>query len=226
MGRLASRVGLHPLGVVAVAATDRHDVRPVSLLHRPCWIFDLDGTLTVAAHDFDGIRAALGLRPNEPILEQLAAMSPEASRPLREQLATIELELADAAQAQPGARALVEHLHARGAKLGILTRNRQDLAWRTLRAIGLADRFAEGDVLGRTDAAPKPSPEGILALLDRWGRAGSDAVMVGDYLFDLQAGRAAGTATVHFDVDGTFPWPGEADVQVSRLATLLEPGGC
>ena len=36
------------------------------------WIFDLDGTLTLPAHDFDRIRAELGLRPVWPILEQLA----------------------------------------------------------------------------------------------------------------------------------------------------------
>ena len=35
------------------------------------WIFDLDGTLTVAAHDFDKIRGTLGLPRNEPILEVL-----------------------------------------------------------------------------------------------------------------------------------------------------------
>ena len=43
------------------------------LTRRPCWIFDLDGTLTVAAHDFDAIRAELGLPQGRPILEALLA---------------------------------------------------------------------------------------------------------------------------------------------------------
>jgi len=31
------------------------------ILARRCWIFDLDGTLTVPVHDFPAIRSALGM---------------------------------------------------------------------------------------------------------------------------------------------------------------------
>jgi hypothetical protein len=34
----------------------------VSFDRRDCWIFDLDGTLTISIHDFDGIKRILGLR--------------------------------------------------------------------------------------------------------------------------------------------------------------------
>jgi HAD superfamily hydrolase (TIGR01549 family) len=194
----------------------------VSLLARSSWIFDLDGTLTVAAHDFDAIRDALGLRPGEPILEQLAEMGSEDAAPLREQLWEIECGIADRGVAQPGAARLLAALEDRGIQLGIVTRNRSDLAWRTLAAAGLDAHFAPGFVLGRDDAPPKPSPAALQILLDRWSIPGSDAVMVGDYLFDLQAGWAAGTAAVHFDVTGAFPWPDACDRQVSRLDALLE----
>lgn len=194
----------------------------MKLLLRPAWIFDLDGTLTVAAHDFDAIRAELGLSPGLPILEQLAALPPATAAPLHQRLGEIEGELADQARPQPGAAALLAGLQARGIQLGILTRNRRDLALRTLRAAGLQGHFDEADVLGRDDAPPKPSPAGLRELLDRWGMEGRDAVMVGDYLFDLQAGRAAGAATVHFDASGVFPWPEHSDRQVDRLDALLE----
>ena len=192
------------------------------LLTRRHWIFDLDGTLTVAAHDFDAIRSTLGLRPNEPILEQLAELNPAEAAPLHAQLGRIEGDIADRTRPQPGADALLTALRARGIQVGILTRNRQDLAWRSLRAAGLDHHFLEGDVLGRDDAPPKPSPAGVLRLLERWGAVGEDAVMVGDFLFDLQAGRAAGAAAVHFDVDGAFPWTEHCDRQVDRLTALLE----
>jgi phosphoglycolate phosphatase-like HAD superfamily hydrolase len=45
--------------------------------------------------------------------------------------------------------------------------------------------------------------------------------MVGDYLYDLQAGRAAGTATVHVDPSGRFAFAEHADVQVPSLEALL-----
>lgn len=194
------------------------------LLRRTCWIFDLDGTLTVAAHDFDAIRTTLGLRPGEPILEQLAELPEAEAAPLRHRLADIEGDIADRSRPQPGADRLLGALAARGARLGILTRNRGDLALRTLRAAGLDPYFARADVLGRTDAAPKPSPEGLHRLLAAWSAPPREAVFVGDYLFDLQAGRAAGTATVHFDVAGRFPWSEHADREVSRLEDLLDEG--
>jgi hypothetical protein len=33
----------------------------VSFDRRDCWIFDMDGTLTISIHDFDGIKRILGL---------------------------------------------------------------------------------------------------------------------------------------------------------------------
>ena len=50
------------------------------------WVFDMDGTLTVAVHDFNAIRDELGLPQGRPILEQLAEMPEERSGPLRERL--------------------------------------------------------------------------------------------------------------------------------------------
>ena len=42
------------------------------MTHPRAVIFDLDGTLADSEHDFDAMRAEIGLRPGIPILEQLA----------------------------------------------------------------------------------------------------------------------------------------------------------
>ena len=42
------------------------------LAGRGHWVFDMDGTLTVAAHDFDAIRRELGVPAGKPLLETLA----------------------------------------------------------------------------------------------------------------------------------------------------------
>ena len=44
----------------------------MDLRERKYWIFDLDGTLTVAVHDFTATRRELDLPPGKPILEELA----------------------------------------------------------------------------------------------------------------------------------------------------------
>jgi HAD superfamily hydrolase (TIGR01509 family) len=196
----------------------------MDLLRRRCWIFDLDGTLTVAIHDFAAIRAALGLPPDRPILEALAELSETEARPRRAQLDRIEREVAGRARPAPGAAALLDSLAARGARTGVLTRNSHASALATLQAAGLERFFDPDDVVGREQAAPKPRPDGIRRLLARWRARAADAVMVGDYRFDLEAGRAAGTATVWVDALGSGLWSAHADLRVERLDQLLAPG--
>lgn len=41
------------------------------------WVFDMDGTLTVAVHDFAAIRVALSIPPEDDILTHLAALPAE-----------------------------------------------------------------------------------------------------------------------------------------------------
>ena len=180
----------------------------------------MDGTLTVAAHDFAAIRRELGLPQGKPILEELATMPRAESAPLYARLDALELELARAAQPAPGALALLQVLSSAKMRLGIVTRNSHANAMETLRECGLDAFFRPCCVLGREVAQPKPDPTGLQSLMAHWNQEPDDVVMVGDYLFDLQAGRAAGTATAYVDQTGDFPFAEHADVQVRDLGAL------
>jgi len=193
------------------------------ILARRCWIFDLDGTLTVPVHDFVAIRTALGMADTDPDILGFLASLPEAEAAARHaRLIEIEYELSARTAAAPGAGQLLDRLLGRGSRIGILTRNTREIALHTLGQIGLRKYFTADAILGRAEAAPKPHPEGIEKLLNAWGSAPDEAVMVGDYLFDLQVGRAAGTATIHVDTSGTFRWPELADLAVANLGELAE----
>lgn len=197
---------------------DKHQI-----LARRCWIFDLDGTLTVPVHDFPAIRVALGMTDADPdILRFIASLSAAEAAAKQALLMEIEYALAAKTSASPGAIELLERLQRRGTKVGILTRNTREIALHTLGMIGLGSYFSPGTILGREEAVPKPHPEGIEKLLSVWGSAPQEAVMVGDYLFDLQVGRAAGTATIHVDQSGSFRWPELADLAVLTLEELAE----
>jgi HAD superfamily hydrolase (TIGR01509 family) len=188
------------------------------------WVFDMDGTLTVAAHDFAAIRRALAIPAEDDILQHLAALPAEEGAAKHAWLLEHERELALASRAAPGAVALVRALKARGCRLGILTRNARELAFVTLEAIGIADCFAEAHVLGRDEALPKPDPEGLLHLARAWDVAPERMVMVGDYRFDLDCGRAAGSRTVLVNLPEN-PWPGLADwhaVDCTALARMID----
>jgi len=189
---------------------------------RRYWIFDLDGTLTRPVHDFAHIRAELGLAADVDILHSLAALpQPQRERQFA-RLDELELHYAARTEAAPAVTELLAHLARRACRLGILTRNSRSVALRALEAIGAARYFDDADVLGRDEARPKPDPQGIEQLLTRWSGAAHEAVMVGDYLHDLAAGRACGTATVHIDHGIHQGWPELTDLRVTSLAQLLE----
>ncbi len=187
---------------------------------RDHWIFDMDGTLTLAAHDFDEIKRILGLRSDQRILEHISALPEAEAAPLWEKLHAWELGIAKRSEPDPHALELLAALRARGARVGILTRNTLHHAQVTIEAAGLGGHFDVENIVTRDHGPAKPEPHGILMLLERWGARKESAVMVGDYLFDLQAGRAAGVTTVHYDVAGEFPWKEHADHCVKSLAEL------
>lgn len=198
---------------------DRIDVG--AMLARNYWVFDMDGTLTLPVHDFAAIRAALGVPDGVDILGFLSSLPAELSQPLHDKLQVIEEGLAVKTAAAPGVVPLIEYLHRRGARLGILTRNTRENALRTLEAIGVRRYFPPPFIIGRADASPKPDPDGVHKLAALWGADARDMVMVGDYLYDLQTGRAAGAATIHVDRTGTFRWPELTDLGVGALDELL-----
>ena len=190
------------------------------LASRRHWIFDLDGTLTVPAHDFDEIRRMFGLPEGRGILESLDAMPPARSKVLRAQLDDFEYELAAASTVAEGAAALLETLARADARKGIVTRNSLRNLERTLEAIGLADHFALDDVITRDcpHSRPKPRPDGILRLLETWEADANSSVMVGNHPIDVEAGRAAGAATVLVAAGVART---EADLTVANLGELV-----
>ncbi|GAW67208.1 HAD family hydrolase [Geoanaerobacter pelophilus] len=192
----------------------------MNLLRSQHWVFDLDGTLTVAIHDFAQIRSVLGVPEGRDILGHLDALPEPQAATAKALLVSIEEELAARTEPAEGARELVQLLHLRGARLGVLTRNTREIALTTLGRIGLSPFIAADDVLGRDDALAKPDPDGILKLACRWGVSPAALVMVGDYAFDLLTGRAAGAGTIHVDPARSFRWPELSDIAVGSLAEL------
>ncbi|WP_417662047.1 HAD family hydrolase [Pseudomonas sp.] len=170
------------------------------------WVFDMDGTLTLAVHDFEAIKRELEIPLEQDILHHLAALPIAEGKAKHAWLLEHERELALNARPAPGAVELLRELSERGYQLGILTRNAHELALLTLQAIGVGDYFAAPDVIGRGEALPKPDPDGLLRLAQRWQVASTQLVMVGDYRFDLQCARAAGAYSVLVNLPSN-PWP-------------------
>jgi HAD superfamily hydrolase (TIGR01549 family) len=153
-------------------------------------IFDMDGTLTRPYLDFRAIRAAIGIA--EPLLENMLALPPGPDRDRAfEILDRFEEEAAEASELNDGARDVLSFLAGRAVPLGLVTRNSRRSTDRVLRKHALSF----GIVVTREDAPAKPRPEPIWMICEKLGVQPPHALMVGDFKFDIAAGRNAGTRT-------------------------------
>ena len=184
-------------------------------------IFDLDGTLTRPVLDFDAIRTELGL-PAGPLLERMEAMSAEQRRRAEQVLHRHEADAARDSELHDGASRALRALHDRGLRLAILTRNSRRSVQTVLERHGLTGLFEVAYT--REDGPAKPSPQPVLEICRRLGVAAGRTWVVGDYLFDIQAGRAAGAGTTVLMVGDKEPpeYADQADHVIRRLDQLLE----
>jgi len=156
-------------------------------------IFDLDGTITEPYFDFDAIREEIGLpRNGGPILEAMRDMD-EAQRRFAESVLHRHEQLAlEKSRLNPGARETLEALRHKGIRIGVLTRNIRQNALE----IGRRHNLVFDAVVGREDGPVKPDAFGVRWLCGHFGIPPAEAMVVGDYLFDIQCAKAAGAIAV------------------------------
>ena len=154
-------------------------------------IFDLDGTLIHSPLDFAAIRAEIGLGAG-PVLETIALLEGEERRRAEAILNRHEESAARSSRLADGVREVFDHLREKRVGIAILTRNSRASLEIALRAHGL-----DADATRSRDDAPfKPSPEPVLSLCRQLGVAPGETLVVGDYLFDVEAANAAGAVSV------------------------------
>lgn len=184
-------------------------------------LFDFDGTLTEPGSlDFPALRQALGCPEGRPVLEFIEALPAEEQRSAaRAVLDEFERRSAENSRPNRGAEELLDYLRRSNVKVGILSRNSLRSI---LRALENFRGTQPGDftvILSRDDPfVPKPSPEGIRAAAARMGILPENLLVVGDFLFDIQAGRSAGAPTVYLTNGDPDPRTAMlADFTVARL---------
>jgi HAD superfamily hydrolase (TIGR01509 family) len=182
-------------------------------------IFDLDGTLVDSRLDFEAMRREMGLPEGVPILETLAETP---AGPVRDQmLATLrahELRGADEAVLFEGVIEFLGHVDNRGILSAILTRNSRESTDRVLERLKL--NFSQ--VVTREDASPKPDPAGVQLIASRWGLPASEIIVIGDYLFDLQAGHNAGMRSILFAPGDLAAFATEADFVLTHFRDAVD----
>lgn len=95
----------------------------------------------------------------------------------------------------PGAEEALARLRAGGVRLGIVTSKLRESALEGMRLCDLDPDWFETIVTADDPVAPKPDPAPVLRALSNLDEEPGGAVFVGDTVWDLRSGRAAGTAT-------------------------------
>lgn len=187
-------------------------------------LLDFDGTLTQpGALDFAQIKAALGCPAESPVLEYIQAIPDEKQRrDLLDRLDRFETVAAAGSRPNQGAQALVHWLKQHGLAVGIITRNSRATVLRALENFPELGPQDFDVIITRDDApAPKPSAEGIHWAARQLKIPSEQILMVGDYLFDTQAGAAAGVPTVLLDpLDSPHLQDALCDFRIRRLDAL------
>jgi len=187
-------------------------------------LFDFDGTLTrPEALDFARLRSLLSCPTGQPILEHIEALPSEAERQKAWRILD-EFELAAARASVPndGAEDLVLSLRASGVLLGILSRNSRASvleAMKRFAAIGPGDFSVL--ISRESPGRPKPHPDGVELAARAFGLLPSQVLMVGDFVFDIQAGTSAGAGTAYLTNGKALPELSvRPDYVVGRLGDL------
>ncbi len=187
------------------------------MTRRRAVLFDLDGTLTKPHLDFDAIRSEIGLPPG-PILESIATLTAPNRTRAEEILVRHEWAAAHNAVAQDRAAEVVEDCRRLGYATAVMTRNARLTTEHVLKSL----RLEVDAVRTREDGAIKPSPEPVLGLCVTLNADPRRSWVIGDFLFDILSGRAAGARTVLMVGDADPPdYASLADHTISKLAELL-----
>ncbi len=190
-------------------------------------LFDFDGTLTrPGSLDFQQLREELASPAGAPILEYIQGLPPDRRRHCLSVLDRFEMEGAVRSRPNHGAEELIRELQARRLPLAVVSRNSRAAVLRALEnfpSIGPSDFDV---IISRDDdVPPKPHPDGIRLAAGKMGVSAAETLVVGDFHFDIDAGRRAGSPTVfltngRMDPPETLP-PDYVVENLAQVGTLV-----
>ncbi len=178
-------------------------------------IFDFDGTLAVLNIDFSLMRDRVfdlmrkyGIRPEtiqekylleitDEVYQTLWKKNPSGAEAFYQEshhiLHEVEMKAAEEGRLIPGTEATLKRLRRKGIKIGIITRNCEDAVRKVFPGI---NDFCDVFVSRNSVKKVKPHPDHLTYVMSRLKISGEEAVMVGDHMIDVQAGRNVGMKTI------------------------------
>lgn len=178
-------------------------------------LFDMDGVVVRQRLDFPAIKREIFGDTDGFILERLCSLSPPDRQRAEAILERHEAAAALAAEPMDGIIPFLAYMERRKLRRALVTRNSRRSTSTVLSRLGLCFDV----VVTREDAPPKPAPDPVLLACRQMRVAPSEALFVGDFEFDMLAGRRAGVCTVLLRNDAVAA-SAHADLSVDSLEEL------
>jgi phosphoglycolate phosphatase len=178
-------------------------------------IFDFDGTLAVLNIDFSLMREQIFdlvgrygigegaiqekylLEIIDEVYEMLWKKDPSGAETFYQEshdiLHEVEMKAAEKGRLIPGAEGTLRKLRENGIKVGIITRNCEDAVRKVFPDI---NDFCDVFVSRNSVKKVKPHPDHLTYVMRSLKISGKEAVMVGDHMIDIQAGKRVGMKTI------------------------------
>lgn len=155
------------------------------------FIFDLDGTLVTSSLDFTAIRQEIGCPATEDILTFLDTVPGDRKASIIDIVHRHEMNDAQESDWLPHVRPFLAQCAANDIPMAIVTRNS---AIPTQVKVG-RNEIPIQHIVTRETSKPKPDPTALINIANDFNLPTEAIMMVGDYKYDLQAGRNAKMAT-------------------------------
>ena len=176
-------------------------------------VFDLDGTLVSSSLDFNLIRLELDCPPDIDLLSYVEGLSSEAKLKAEEIIQRHEQEDAEQSEWLPGAQQFVERCLDCEIPLAILTRNSEYSSNKKIEKNNIPIPL----LFTRENLQPKPNPSALHEIATLFSLPHQSILMVGDYKYDLEAGRNANMPTCLVNYEGKPDYLHLADYRYSSF---------
>ncbi len=188
-------------------------------------LFDFDGTLTRAGLiDFHHVKEEVRCPHNMPVLEFIESIHDDDERNRAFQILEGAEEIA-ARNAVPndGAVHILQWIEKKKIPCGILTRNSRVNVERALNNFEKIQEEIFSCIISRdNEIKPKPHEEGVFLAVQQMGIEVKNLMVVGDYHFDIEAGKRAGALTSFITNGSPGADTGGADFVVTSLDELVD----
>lgn len=150
-------------------------------------IFDLDGTLVTSSLDFVAIKHEIGCSDDEDVLSFLDSLPEHNQQDARDVIHRHELLDAHRSDWMPSARSFIEKCFTEKIAMAIVTRNSHHPTQVKVERNAIPIKH----IVTREMSKPKPDPTALLDIAEQFNLPTDAILMIGDYKYDLQAGRNA-----------------------------------